>query len=153
VNPPSLRKTVRLFAAACLRGPDDAASAESGWRKPSDPPERRRKNAQPIRIPHRLRSRAPVHRAPEDGPWSGLILHLAFPRFGRCPLGKDPASFPRLILPDVDRDVAQSYGLTYPTPAQSSSEICDGRDEPNGERKVVSLPALVALRKASNRIR
>jgi peroxiredoxin len=66
-----------------------------------------------------------------------LVVIAAEP-FDPRPLGKDAASFPFRIVPDVDGDVAQSYGLTYP-------EIRDDNDDPKGGREIVTAPATYVI--------
>jgi peroxiredoxin len=61
------------------------------------------------------------------------------------PLGKDAASFPFPILPDVDGDVAESYGLTFLGRPQDGRETSDGIDEDKGARELMSAPATYVI--------
>jgi peroxiredoxin len=73
------------------------------------------------------------------------LVIIAVERFDDPPLGKEAASFPFTILPDVDRHVALSYGLTYPRQPQDGSETPDGIDEEKGECETMSAPATYVI--------
>jgi peroxiredoxin len=73
------------------------------------------------------------------------LIVIAVEPFDPRPLGKDAASFPFPILPDVDGDVALSYGLTYAAPAQSGSETRDSNDDPKGGHEIMSAPATYVI--------
>jgi peroxiredoxin len=70
---------------------------------------------------------------------------IAVEPFDPRPLGKDAASFPFLILPDKDRHVAQSYGLTYEVSAQNSPEANDTDNKPEQPQEIMSAPATFVL--------
>jgi peroxiredoxin len=73
------------------------------------------------------------------------LVIIAVEPFDPRPLGKDAASFPFPILPDVDGDVAQSYGLTYPGRRQDSSETPDGVDGEKEGCEIMSAPATYVI--------
>ena len=73
------------------------------------------------------------------------LVVIAVEPFDPLPLGKDAASFPFLILPDVDGGVAASYGLSYAVAAQIRSEVPDSDDDPEGGREITSAPATYVI--------
>jgi peroxiredoxin len=73
------------------------------------------------------------------------LVVVAVEPFDPRPLGKDAASFPFPILRDVDGGVAQSYGLTYPAPAEDGSEARVGNDDQKGGHEIMSAPATYVI--------
>lgn len=71
------------------------------------------------------------------------LVVIAVEPFDPRPLGKDITSFSFSILPDVNGDVAQSYGLTYE--AYETPEQNDASDSPEQPCRTMSAPATYVL--------
>jgi peroxiredoxin len=68
------------------------------------------------------------------------LVVIAVEPFAPLVLGKAAASFPFPILPDTEREVARSYGLTYQVPA-SGPEISDAKGNLKKAHEMMSAPA------------